>query len=508
LGIHRTDKDLFLLIEDIMMYELLEIDNYRIGIFTKGEIKVKTPCLARFDKEVIDIGGIQYKKPFFKGIKENGYLRPYYSIPEKIGKKFLEPLRKDVVPIHVLSSKKLNEIYEEFEGEIFLFKGAEERRFLKVFLDLREKHPDKLFFIDCLPEEIPIYAFLGFDVFPYSEEHEKALENFLENKNKNYLEKESNSSIKTKRLLRIAYKEFSENLLRNMKVKNKKEIYISTESLYRPEAVYWRKKIGENYIPQSDFIVLLPCSAKKPYSRSKSHIKFIESIKKGLKNKKQYYGITQLILTSPLGVVPRELEDYADYDIVVTGDWSCEEKHEAKNLLDRVLKKVENPRIIAHLPEEYRDLCKEAEFTDDLNETIRKYNEEIPEGEDIKFRKVSEFLYGVDIFPENIMIKKRKYTFEIYSKELLARYDRKLTLTLKGAELLYEHGKNYVEIDFDLKGDVFCRGVVECDENIKAGEDVVVVRKGKVVGIGKAVVPGYMMKKLERGKAVKVSRSV
>lgn len=215
-----------------------------------------------------------------------------------------------------------------------------------------------------------------------------------------------------------------------------------------------------------------------------------------------------MILTSPLGVVPRELEDYADYDIVVTGDWSYEEKHETKSLLNSILRKVENPRIIAHLPKEYKDLCEKVEFTDDLTHTIKKYQEEISEGEDVKFRKVSEFLYGVDIFPGEIKIKKRKHTFEIYSEELLARYDRKLNLTLKGAELLYMQKKNYVEIDFELKGDVFCRGVIDCDENLKAGEDVVIVKNGGVTGLGKAVVPGYMMKKLERGKAVKVSRSV
>ena len=486
------------------MYELLEIDNYRIGIFTKNDTKVNTPCLANFDKETIDIEGLKYKKPFFKGIKENGYLRPYYSIPEHIGEQFLKIVEGEVVPVHIVTSKNLNKRYENCKGELFLFKEGEERRFLKVFLNLREKYPNKLFFIDCHPEEIPIYAFLGFDIFPHSEEHKKALKKFLENRNKVYLEKEANNSIKTKRLLRIAYKEFPEHLLRNMKIKNQKEIYISTDSLYRPEVVYWRKKIKENYYPHSNFIVLLPCSAKKPYSRSKSHIRFIKSIKNGVENKSQYYGITQLILTSPLGVVPRELEDYADYDIVVTGDWSYEEKHEAKSVLNSVLEKVENPRIISHLPEEYRDLYEKAEFTDDLTKTIKKYQEEIPERENSKVRKISEFLYGIDIFPEDIKIKKRKHTLEIHSEELLARYDRKLNLTLKGAELLYKNRKNYIEIDFDLKGDVFCRGVINCDKNLKAGEDVVIIKSDEVVGIGKSVVPGYMMEKLERGKAVKV----
>ncbi len=489
------------------MYELLEIDNYRIGLFTKNSEEVKTPCLARVEREKIIIDDITYNKPFFKGIKENGYLRPSYSIPHNIGKLFVHPMTREVVPIRVVQSRELNERYKKCEGELFLFDGAEERRFLDVFFTLREKYPHTLFFIDCNPEEIPVYAFLGFDVFPYSTEHKKALKEFLENTTKQYVEKEANSSIKTKRLLRIAYREFSDHLVKNVKIKDQKDIYISEDSLYRPETVHWRKKVKENYAPHSNFIVLLPCSAKKPYSLSQSHRKFISAIKREVKNRNQYYGITQLILTSPLGVVPRELEDYADYDIVVTGDWTQEETDEAKTLLDSLLKKADDPRIIAHVPEEYQDVYPDAEITDDLTATIREYQDEIPECRNQKLRKVSEFLYGVDIFPENITVKKRRRRLEIYTdNNLLARYDRKrgLRLTVKGSELLYTHDTHYVTIDFELKGDVFCVGVLECDTSLNPGEDVVVIREGKAVGVGTAVVPGYMMKKMERGMAVEV----
>ena len=50
-----------------------------------------------------------------------------------------------------------------------------------------------------------------------------------------------------------------------------KVICSSEESLYRPEAVRWRERM-EMMKPVGDSVVLLPCSMKKPYSDSKSHI--------------------------------------------------------------------------------------------------------------------------------------------------------------------------------------------------------------------------------------------
>ena len=67
-------------------------------------------------------------------------------------------------------------------------------------------------------------------------------------------------------------------------------------------------------------MVLLPCSATKPYRLSASHKRFSRSITSNT--------IHEVIVTAPLGLVPRELEDIwpaANYDIPVTGDWDIDE---------------------------------------------------------------------------------------------------------------------------------------------------------------------------------------
>src|SRR2546422_3894771 len=50
----------------------------------------------------------------------------------------------------------------------------------------------------------------------------------------------------------------------------------ASESLTRPEIVRFRRRIRERYArpPSSRVLVLLPCSARKPYSTSRSHRRF------------------------------------------------------------------------------------------------------------------------------------------------------------------------------------------------------------------------------------------
>ena len=75
---------------------------------------------------------------------------------------------------------------------------------------------------------------------------------------------------------------------------------MSGKALQRPEVVRFAKRVVGRYIPPTaDVAVLLPCSARKPYSISQSHRKFSEAIGGRA---------LELIVTSPLGLVPRELE--------------------------------------------------------------------------------------------------------------------------------------------------------------------------------------------------------
>ena len=118
----------------------------------------------------------------------------------------------------------------------------------------------------------------------------------------------------------------------------------SGESLQRAEVRRFAERVTSRYIPpKTDVAVLLPCSAKKPYSLSQSHRKFQQAIA-GRAH--------ELIVTSPLGLVPRELEcvyPAGHYDVPVTGYWDAEECAVIAGILVRYFKRHAYRRIIAHL---------------------------------------------------------------------------------------------------------------------------------------------------------------
>jgi predicted RNA-binding protein (TIGR00451 family) len=63
-------------------------------------------------------------------------------------------------------------------------------------------------------------------------------------------------------------------------------------------------------------------------------------------------------------------------------------------------------------------------------------------------------------------------------------------------------------VDFDVVGDIFCAGVLDSDPDIRAGDDIIVMRHGKAVAVGTAQLPGTLMQSLQRGKAVKVRKKI
>jgi len=79
----------------------------------------------------------------------------------------------------------------------------------------------------------------------------------------------------------------------------------SRESLTRPEVVRFRRRVRERYAkpPSARVLLLLPCSARKPYSLSRSHRRFRDAI---LASKNPSV-VHEVIVTSPLGLIPREL---------------------------------------------------------------------------------------------------------------------------------------------------------------------------------------------------------
>jgi archaeosine synthase len=79
------------------------------------------------------------------------------------------------------------------------------------------------------------------------------------------------------------------------------------------------------------------------------------------------------------------------------------------------------------------------------------------------------------------------------------------SLNIKGGIILNEIGVNWVEIDFDMKTNtLFAPGVVDAHPGIIPKDEVVIIRKGEVIGVGKAIMTGKEMKKGEKGVAVRV----
>ena len=106
----------------------------------------------------------------------------------------------------------------------------------------------------------------------------------------------------------------------------------SLESLRRPDISRYRQYISDIYTkpPERDIALLIPCSARKPYSESKSHKRIIEALGP------YRSAFHELIVTSPVGLVPRELESTYParfYDIPVIGDWYEDERVMIKNII-------------------------------------------------------------------------------------------------------------------------------------------------------------------------------
>lgn len=321
---------------------------------------------------------------------------------------------------------------------------------------------------------------------------------------------------------------------------------IGQESYNSPVIRRYREYLAARYIPPKDkqIALLLPCSAKKPYSDSKSHKRFLQTIESAL-------GITsrnlaQVILTSPLGVVPRELERVfpaANYDIPVTGDWDAEEIEIAANALDIHMKKLPpDCTIVAHVSGGYLDIVKVAEdrvsqsiiyTTPDssptsrdslhaLHETLTDLKEVLnlspsaPRTLEEIVRATADFQFGSGagevLIPENAKIGGKPY------RQIICRVEKEqvcsfiadagiLSLTLSGGQRLASFGQYWVRLDASTVkgGSIFAVGVSEADYSIRPGDEVIVLNEQDVViGVGRSEMSGREMCELDRGRAVSI----
>ncbi|BDZ68203.1 pseudouridine synthase [Methanobacterium ferruginis] len=297
------------------------------------------------------------------------------------------------------------------------------------------------------------------------------------------------------------------------------KVLCTTEtSLNRPEARRWRERM-KLLDPMGEVVVVLPCSMRKPYSSSKSHRIFTQATK----------GLQEAILTSPFGVCPREMEHtypIQSYDVSTVGDWSTEEI----DLTGECLREyVGDKEVIAHVAHGYLTVCQEylpqATFTckdgrtissesmKNLKEAVRKYSKLKSHVRQLHMlRSIARYQFNTiesdHLIPDDYKLRGRFDRRLMKGEEQIAVLHHEngfYSLNLKGGVLLNDIGVNWVEIDFALQTNtLFAPGVVDAYPGILPRDEVVITRKGEVVGVGKAIMSGEEMKKGEKGVAVRV----
>jgi len=306
-------------------------------------------------------------------------------------------------------------------------------------------------------------------------------------------------------------------------------------SLTRPDILRYRQRIRERYSkpPSTPILLLLPCSARKPYSESRSHKRFREAVR----STERASLVHEVMVTVPLGLVPRELERFhpaASYDLAVTGDWSREESHLLREDLRDFLGRNAYERVIVHLGGE-REIVREilgdkAVYTVDDHPTdevsLKQLAAAVTEaGRDFLpprwevrdqegMRNILRFQFGTagEALPEDLRTNGRFPHVRIFSGgvQVGTFTDRGLvSLTFAGAERLSRKDAFCIEIeDFSPTGNIFAVGITGATEDIRIGDEVVVRHGRDVRAVGTAVMTPREMVELKRGMAVRVRHNV
>ncbi|AGB15306.1 queuine tRNA-ribosyltransferase [Halovivax ruber XH-70] len=310
----------------------------------------------------------------------------------------------------------------------------------------------------------------------------------------------------------------------------------TSDTLRRTEIQRYADRVTSRYRNRfKNPLVLVPCSARKPYSESQSHGQFHDVIR---------WRAHLVSMTSPIGVVPQELETTypaQHYDTVVTGRWSAEEIDFVASILRRYLERNEYSKIVAHVPDEgYRDVVERVETELDLGDRVT-YT--VPEGGhptddeslsnladaldgELKYSKrerehntvraIADYLLGDGagdaLFADvDLQTTSRYPKIQVRDGEetqlatMVPQYGT-LSFTLDGARLWADSDAptKRVEIDgFVPHGSVLAPGIVDADEEIRVGDEVI-VEGPKAFAVGRAEMFGREMAESTRGEAVAV----
>lgn len=308
------------------------------------------------------------------------------------------------------------------------------------------------------------------------------------------------------------------------------------DACYQPEVKRFQHTTINTYRKpdHTSILLLLPCSAKKPYSFSKTHKRFHRTIQQ-IPN---HQCIHELIITSPLGIVPRELElmyPASSYDIPVTHKWFDDELNMITSLLEKYLTHNQYQSIICYLPTQLQSTLKSnfPEFTTPTISTSPSTQSDLDSLKDILIdltkdqkpvstsqrRKDDMFCRAATQFNPSIaktLMKdtqiKGKYPYlkiiDATNTQLGMLTEKRglISLTIQGGERISSH-KNFTVFlsdDFTIKGSIFAPGIIDADPMIRKGDEVIIFQKNRFQSVGVALMNGEEMLKRKSGKAVDI----
>jgi archaeosine synthase len=352
-------------------------------------------------------------------------------------------------------------------------------------------------------------------------------------------------------LVKLLGKENHENLKlkRFPRNANNKLTFTGDEGLYHPEVLAFQDRVIQRYrVPNhTKLVVILPCSARKPYLNSKSHKFFEKAINKGSHRYRLSTNVWSL--TSPLGVVPRELERFypaQHYDIPVTGDWSDEETHLVGKMLLQMLEQLPvDCKVIVHVSEGYRGVI---EFVQKDFEIITSWIGSKPTADEALFSLTNTISQAL-MNSEGESLREKKY--EYYSKRSIhaaVRYNHGLKsnvdldeisfvgrpprpiqvqkknihwltwdslsgnvrLSPEAALQVASSSENWIRVDTDsLKGStLYGIAIIDASHEISPGDEVLVFNtdKSRLLGVGTALISGSTMTQVKSGPTVKLRK--
>jgi 7-cyano-7-deazaguanine tRNA-ribosyltransferase len=270
-------------------------------------------------------------------------------------------------------------------------------------------------------------------------------------------------------------------------------------------------------MPKKRDLVVIPPS-RKPYSKFISG-KLGEFYVYGNKGEFDEENTDFMVLDVPFGLIPLEVDEL--YPL----SQSATPKIRDKDSLEFI------NHFFKEFIEDYNQVLVHSRLKDKLDiELVDKF-----EDDDIRYKKddvrklkaIADYQFGWGageaLFKGNINVEKSKKTGKIRhiydGKTLIVNMrasDSYLVLSKEGAKRLHgacEYPKNRVVVNkdsepFALDGkSVFSKFVVECDENIRANDEVLIVNEDdKLLAFGKSLLSAVEIEDFQTGQAIKTRK--